>query len=125
MPDVRRITPCTWLQESKRSNRRLPTAGGGEGRVTALGPSAAQQKRDDGADEEDEEENLGDAGGAGSDAEKAERRSNQRNDEKYRRIIKHESLAFRPDCLLNSQNAISAHTGNLTFRRRHFCRDAC
>jgi hypothetical protein len=109
----------------KRNNCRLPTAGGGEGRVTALGPAATQQKRDDGADEEDEKENLGDAGGTGSDAEKAESRSNQRNDEEYRRIIKHESLAFRPDYLLNSQNAISAHSGNLTCRRRHFCRDAC
>src|SRR5579862_3140201 len=96
--DRRRITHRLASGIEKKNNRRLPTAGGGEGRVTALGPSAAQQKCDDGADEEDEKENLGDAGGTGSDAEKAESRSNQRNDEEYRRIIKHESLAFRPDC---------------------------
>lgn len=58
--------------------------------MTALRSSAAQQQRDDGADQEDEEENLGDAGSAGRNAEKTERRGNQRNDEEYGRIIKHD-----------------------------------
>jgi hypothetical protein len=53
-------------------------------------PAEAHQETDDRADQENHEKNLCDARRADGDPAESEERSNQRDDEKYYRIMKHD-----------------------------------